>query len=352
MKIGVWGAGRVGAALVRRLATAPFTSEIVWTNRSFRRMESVAIDVEQSLAFTPSCRRISRRAEGRAKAELLACRVVVLTHGAGVPRGGTRAQLYEQNAGILRSGAIPALRGFQGIVLVVTNPVDSAARLFQKESELPANRVLGLGTVIETARLRAALSGYLMPRIPARDLWAFVVGTHDENFVEVIPEPFGAGAHIAPDEMRDLLPCIREGIQQSAERIKATVDDSGLSEALRQAFEQVDAAVPNEGMRSALRLVAMRAEAAVESAGTCQPIVEGIVQVIESIAFDRHATLTVSTLDPESDEYYSVPCTVGETGIVARRLELLDQPGVKERIDRCIAALRTTRGATDRPATA
>ena len=352
MKIGVWGAGRIGCALVRRLATTPFTSEIVWANRSVNSMESVAIDVEQSLAFAPTCRRVSRHVEARAQTELQTCDVVVVTHGAGVSRNGARAQLYPENARILRERAIPALRGFHGIVLVVTNPVDSLARLVREETGLPEQRVLGLGTVVETARLRAILSGLLIPRIPARDLWAFVVGTHDENFVEIIPERFGAGAFIPRRELDELLPCIREGIQRSAERIKATGDNNGLREALRDALEQVRAAGLNARMHEPVQLVVQRAEAAIEGAGTCQPIVEGVVQVIESIAFDRHATLTVSTRDPEVDEYYSVPCTVGGVGILARRVELLDQPGVVERLGRCIASLRAVRGATDPRATA
>lgn len=352
MKIGVWGAGRIGAALVRRLATTTFTSEIVWTNRAFGKMTGAAIDVEQALALSPACHRVVTRTEERVGAELKTCQAVVLTHGLGVPRSGSRAKMYRANSEILRERAIPALRAHEGVVIVVTNPVDSLSRLVQKETGLPSERVLGLGTVVETARLRSALSGYLPQGIPGRDLWAFVVGTHDDNFVEVIPVPMHAGGEIQRDLLAELVPCLREEIRQAAERIKATGRAEDLRSALALVRSRIEAEAPTKDTLEAVRVAEEALGLTSLDAGTCQPIVEGVVQILEAIALDRHATLTVSALDPDADEYYSVPCTIGKGGILNRHLELLGQAGVRERVGHCIEALRIARGADDPRATA
>jgi malate/lactate dehydrogenase len=70
---------------------------------------------------------------------------------------------------------------------------------------------------------------------------------------------------------------------------------------------------------------------------TLHPIVEAVVKVAEAVALDRQATLTVSTLDPDSPEglYYSVPCTVGRNGVVHRHVGVLSQPKVRIQMEAC-----------------
>jgi malate/lactate dehydrogenase len=82
--------------------------------------------------------------------------VLVLTLGNRVPSGSTREQMFKLNAAVFRSSVLAALSSsFKGIVLVITNPVDLMARLVFREAHLDKNRVIGLGTVVESARLQA-----------------------------------------------------------------------------------------------------------------------------------------------------------------------------------------------------
>ncbi len=83
------------------------------------------------------------------------CALVIITAGANQKPGETRLDLIGKNVAILKS-IIPELtaRGFQGILLVVSNPVDVLTYAAWKLSGFPANRVIGSGTVLDTARLK------------------------------------------------------------------------------------------------------------------------------------------------------------------------------------------------------
>lgn len=300
MKIAVWGAGAVGSTLVYRLATTTFTSEIRWINRNYQRIAHHAIDLEHGLDFSPTCRRVEAYAQEDAERALDGAAILVLTLGAGVPPGGKREDLFPANGAIAHKAVVPALHGFPGLVVVVTNPVDLMARLIHREAALPSARVLGLGTLVETARLRASLGSYLSPAQPAREIWAFAVGTHDERFVPVATATLGIGAGISPALLPGILDAARREVAQGASRVKA----GGLA--------------------------------------TLHPVVEGVIRLCETIAFDRHSLLTVSVLDPETPEglFYSVPCSIGAQGLVARHTELLSAPEVAAALEACREGLR------------
>ena len=121
----------------------------------------------------------------------------VLTLGAPVSGELRRADLYPANRKVFREVVVPAIKGYTGIVLVVTNPVDLMTRLLLREAGLSDRKVMGLGTVVETARLRASLGSYLTPRHLARDVEAYMVGTHDAHCVVVLPEGGGVASEAA-----------------------------------------------------------------------------------------------------------------------------------------------------------
>jgi hypothetical protein len=165
------------------------------------------------------------------------------------------------------------------------------ARLVYREAIGDDRRVLGLGTVVETGRLRVALADHLRPSRAPRDMWALAVGTHDALFRSVVRREVVC-PHYPEDEFAAAVRQATDEVIRAAARVKvaATLDSS------------------NRG-------------------ATIHPIVEGIVLVLEAIASDRDALLTVSVRDPGSprDLFYSVPCRVGRRGVSERLSRLCDE---------------------------
>lgn len=106
--------------------------------------------------------------------------IVIITAGANQKPGETRLDLVQKNVGIFKS-IIPQImaQGFDGILLVVANPVDILTYVAQKLSGLPENRVIGSGTVLDTARLMHRLSEHL--QVDSGSVHAFIVGEHGDS---------------------------------------------------------------------------------------------------------------------------------------------------------------------------
>lgn len=116
MKVGIWGAGNLGTGLAYRLATTPFISEIYWSNQTYAKIERPIIDLEQGLAFAPTCHAVHGFRQEDAAEMIPNLDVLVLTLGKRVPPGGTREQMYRENSEVYRKTIVPALRGnFKGI---------------------------------------------------------------------------------------------------------------------------------------------------------------------------------------------------------------------------------------------
>ncbi|MBL7076628.1 MAG: hypothetical protein ISS31_04065 [Kiritimatiellae bacterium] len=309
MKVGVWGAGSIGAGLAYRLTTLPVVSELVWINRTIQKIEKQVIDLTHGLSFAPTCHTVRACEQAHAAREMPTLDLLVLTLGASVKEGETRDQKYPVNAGMLRESVLPALQaGFKGIILVITNPVDLVARLVHVEGGVAADKVLGLGTVVETARLRSSLASYLSPRRAPRDVRAYAVGTHDPQFVPIVNGEVAAGDNTPGEVLEGIVECARREVANGAERVKT-------------------------GERSSLH-----------------PIVEGAVEVIEAIGLNKRSALTVSVLDPDSGEdklFYSMPCTVGRDGNLRRFDDILGDSAVRDQISRCCDSLRAVLQAAD-----
>ncbi len=296
MRVCLWGAGNIGIGAARRLSTSPFVSEIHWVNRSREKLRPLVIDLEHGLPLTPSCRRVVPYAQKDAGRALDRSDVLVVTAGAPVPPGATRADVYETNRDELFAPVLaPAVHDWNGIVLVVSNPVDALARLLHLRSSLPWERVFGLGTVVETARARHAIGSHLSPTRPGREVWAYCVGTHDPDFVLVPPRPVGHDGGLRDDVIAQ----VREEVAKGADRVKSAGTEGN-------------------------------------PAATLHPVVEGILLVVEAIARDAHAVLTVSTLqDGDGSLFYSVPCTIGRGGVLHRHMGVVELPVVRAGLERC-----------------
>ncbi len=173
--VGIIGTGWVGSSVAISTLHAGGAREVLLHDQRQAVAEGEAMDLGQGSSFYPA-------AEVRYATidDIKGAGVVVIAAGRGGGADETRLQLLRDNAHII-GGLAEQFRGYQGIVVVVTNPVDVLTRVFQEVSQLPTNRVLGTGTMLDTARLRQALGRELA--IDPRSVHAQVIGEHGDSEV-------------------------------------------------------------------------------------------------------------------------------------------------------------------------
>lgn len=176
-KIMIVGTGNVGASIafaIMNQRTA--VNEIILTDIIAKDAEGEAMDLRDALAVAPSYVKVSNGTYKDARD----CDVVVITAGAAQKPGETRMELLAKNVNILQ-GMIEQIMasGFNGIFLVVTNPMDVLTYYTYKFSGLPAEKVIGSGTVLDSARLRTRIGGYL--NVNPKSVHAYQVGEHGDT---------------------------------------------------------------------------------------------------------------------------------------------------------------------------
>lgn len=152
--------------------------------------------------------------------EMLATQAVVIAAGKGGGADETRLELLRDNAAIIGELA-QGFRAYEGTVVVVTNPVDVLTHVFQKESKLPPQRVIGTGTMLDTARLRQILGRELA--IDPRSIHAQVIGEHGDSEVCIWSQAMVGGTRIRerPDWNPDRETALETEVRESAYRIIA-----------------------------------------------------------------------------------------------------------------------------------
>ena len=178
-KVGIIGCGFVGAACAYTLMQRGLFSEMVLIDVNAARAEGEAMDIAHGLLFAKPM-----NIYAGTYADLTDAGLVVVTAGANQKPGETRLDLVRKNGKILLSVLEELKRcRFDGILLVVSNPVDVLTRVAQQFSGLPENRVFGSGTVLDTARLRYLLGEHL--NVDSRGVHAFIVGEHGDSEIPV-----------------------------------------------------------------------------------------------------------------------------------------------------------------------
>ena len=178
-KAAIIGCGFVGAACAFTLMQHGLFDELVLVDVDKARAEGEAMDISHGLLFAKPMNIYAGGYEDLSDAAL-----VIITAGANQKAGETRLDLVKKNARILRS-VLDELkkRKYDGMLLIVSNPVDILARVAQKYAGLPENRVFGSGTVLDTARLRYLLGERLC--VDSRSVHAFIVGEHGDSEIAV-----------------------------------------------------------------------------------------------------------------------------------------------------------------------
>lgn len=180
MKIGIIGTGFVGSTTAYALVMQGIGRQIVLVDKNQARAEAEAADLQHAVPFAHPLRIVAGGYQ-----DLAGARVVVITAGVGQRPGETRLQLLERNAGIFHD-VVPAVcqNAPDAVIVVATNPVDVLTHLaarYAAECGLPARRVIGSGTMLDTARFRALLAEHL--QVDARHVHGYVVGEHGDSEV-------------------------------------------------------------------------------------------------------------------------------------------------------------------------
>lgn len=180
MKIGIVGTGFVGSTAAYALVMQGIGRQIVLVDKNEARAQAEADDLLHAVPFAHPL-----RISAGGYPDLAGARVVVITAGVGQRPGETRLQLLERNAAIFHD-LVPAIcRSAPDAVLVVaTNPVDVMTHLtarYAAECGVPSGRVIGSGTMLDTARFRALLAEHL--DVDARHVHAYVIGEHGDSEV-------------------------------------------------------------------------------------------------------------------------------------------------------------------------
>ena len=178
-KAAVIGCGFVGASIAFSLMQRGLFSELVLIDANREKAEGEAMDLSHGLPYTASMRIYSGDYD-----DVADCAMVIVTAGANQKPGETRLDLIGKNVAILKS-IIPQLtsRNFKGILMIVSNPVDVLTYAAWKLSGYPANRVLGSGTVLDTARLKYLLGERL--QVDSRSVHAVIIGEHGDSELAV-----------------------------------------------------------------------------------------------------------------------------------------------------------------------
>lgn len=181
MKVSViGGGGRVGSNALFALQLAGIVKELAVIDVNLDMAAGEALDLRHGSAYIASQKITSGGIDQAAGSD-----IVVITAGLRRKPDESRLDLVNRNVGLFR-GIIQELKGVidqNTIILVVSNPVDILTYLAVKESGLPANQVLGLGTTLDTLRFRSLLAEHF--NIAAPDIKALILGEHGDSMIPV-----------------------------------------------------------------------------------------------------------------------------------------------------------------------
>lgn len=179
MKIGIIGAGYVGSATAFSLIMTSVAHKVILVDLNEKRAQAEAMDIAHAAPFASA---------GKIKAgnytDLKGCEIVIVTAGANQKPGETRLDLLNRNVKIFEN-IIPQVvaNAPDSILLIATNPVDIMTKVALKLSGLSKTRVIGSGTVLDTARFRTLLGLYL--GASTKSVHADVLGEHGDSEVLV-----------------------------------------------------------------------------------------------------------------------------------------------------------------------
>lgn len=279
-KIAIIGAGNVGSTYAFSLMTSGLAREIVLIDKNEALARGECMDLNHGLSFAHPTRIHPAGFEGCADAD-----IVVITAGANRKPGQSRTDLARDNLEIYKK-LIPDILKYttEAILLVVTNPVDILTWCTWKISGLPSGRVIGSGTVLDTARLRYMLSDHC--KVDSTNVHAYIIGEHGDTELPVWSNATIAGMPIE----------------------KYSTMYAGLTD-----YKNVFSDIFSKVKESAGEIIAAKG-------ATSYSIALSLVKITRAILRNENSILPVSTLINDyyqtSDVCISLPSLVNRSGVV------------------------------------
>ena len=287
MKVGIVGTGMVGSAAAYAMALLGVGTEIVLVDAN----PGLALAQAQDIAHaTPFAKTVAIHAG--TYADLRDAAVVIIAAGVSQKPGESRLALLERNVEVFRSvigGVMQAAPG--AILLIATNPLDVMTFAAQRISGLPPERVIGSGTILDTARLRSLLGDHL--GIAPTSIHAYVLGEHGDSEVPVWSSAMAGSVPIV----------------SFAEQIGRPLDHAARTSLADQVRGAAYTIIEGKG-------------------ATWYGIGAGLARIVRAIVGDERAVLSVSQVNADiegvKDVPLSLPRIVGREGIIANLMPDLD----------------------------
>ncbi len=305
-KCAVIGCGAVGATIAFALTQRSLFSELVLIDANKAKAEGEAMDISHGLPFAHPMKVYA----GDYK-DISDCFLIIITAGAAQKPDETRLDIVNKNVEIFKS-IIPNVTKYNddGIILVVSNPVDILTYCTVRLSGRNANRVLGSGTVLDTARLKYRLGQSLC--VDSRSIHAFIIGEHGDSELAV-----WSSANVSGIDLEDFHGLCAGCKDISFKSIYESVRDS--------AYEVID-----------------------RKGATYYGIAMAVMKIVLSIIRDEHSVLPVSCfLDGQyglNDLCIGVPAIVGSSGVE----KVLEIPLSKEENSNLINSVSTLKEVISR----
>lgn len=277
-RVSVVGVGNVGTTFAYALLLSGFAAEIVLIDANRAKAEGEAMDLNHTVPFTHPT-----RVWAGDYSDCAGAAVTVLTAGAGQKPGETRLDLIKKNAAIWRD-IIPSVvrNNPNGILLIATNPVDVLTYAAWKLSGLPSERVIGSGTILDTARFRYLLSQHF--RVDASSVHAYIIGEHGDSEV-----PIWSLANIAGMRLPEF--CKMQGL---------AYDPKVMDEIFTQTRDAAYHIIERKG-------------------ATYYAVAAGLMRITQAILRNQSTVLSVSSLVKDycgiSDVCFSLPTVIDRGGI-------------------------------------
>ncbi len=277
-KCAIIGCGYVGATCAFSLVQSGLFSEMVLLDYDHEKAVGEAMDLNHGLPFASPM-----NIYAGTYSDLHDCYLTIIAAGGGQKPDQTRLDLVKQNSKITKGIVSEFIKyNNEGIILVVSNPVDILTYVAKKVSGFPSNRVLGSGTVLDTARLKYLLGGHL--GVDSRSVHAFIIGEHGDSEL-----PVWSSANVSGIDL-DGFCCSIDG--KCSER-----DLHGIYSNVRDSAYEI---IKRKG-------------------ATYYAIAMAVTRIAQCIVKNQHSVLPVSCLVDNhyglSDVYMGIPAIVGSNGV-------------------------------------
>jgi len=287
MKVGIVGAGAVGATAAYAMVLQGSAHEIILVDQNEKLAAAQAHDITDATPFAYSTQITSGNYD-----DLAGAQIVVLAAGIAQRPGDTRLDLLKRNADVFGQiiprvlAAVP-----QAILLVATNPVDVMTDIAARIAKLPPGRVFGSGTILDSARFRNLLSQHIP--VNPKSIHAYVLGEHGDS--EVL---WWSGVTVGGVVLDDVAAHLGAHL---GEPIKSTIDES-----VRRAADRIIA-----GKGATWFGIGGGISRLVQAVGRGENLLVSVSAATESVEGIEHVTL-------------SLPRIVGKNGIEGTLMPKLD----------------------------